>query len=1103
MNHNKTAKPVFETVPNPPDFPRQDHQILEFWKEHNIFQRSIDERRDGEDYVFYDGPPGTNGPPHIGHLMQSALKDLWPRYKTMRGMRVLRKAGWDTHGLPIELTADRDLGLASKRDIEAYGVQKYVDHCRETVFRFKSTWEEAIHRVGRFLDMDDFYATYTNDYIQSDWWVLNQAWTTRVSSEFIDPTNLAGKDRFLYKDYRVSAWCPTQGTTLSNFEVAQGYKDVTELSLFAKMPVKGQDNTYLVVWTTTAWTLLSNIAVAAGPDLTYVRIRMKSDSANNLNKAGERLILAKSRLEALSAFIGGSDNYEVEATLSGKELEGTEYHPLWDFMQLEDDQRGHFVIADTYVTADDGTGLVHLAPYGEDDYRLIKQHKLNFTLRVNEAGEVIEGEPEWVGRWFKDNDLEIEILKNLANRGLLFAKEKHSHTYPFNYKTGTPLIYFPRPGWFIRATAMREQMLAANERINWIPDHIREGRFGKWLENVVDWNITRERFWGSPLPVWTSDDNQHAVVIQSIDELNEYLVRQGEDALTPDAEIHKPRIDEIVLQTAEGIELRRENFVLDSWFNAGIMPWGQVGYPAAQGSAKYFNHQYPADFICEGLDQTRGWFYSLLAASTLLAVARGDDDKERWSSYKNVICTNLVLDETGLKMSKSKGNVVPPIPIMEQYGADAVRWSFFRNNPWLPVRFGEEPLKDCLKQVFIPLWNAYSFFVTYANVDGWDPNIDHEMDDPAPIDRWILTAYNDLIAEVTERLENYDVMPAATAITDFVDRLTNWYIRRSRRRFWKSDHVGDKNRAYRTLYDILTGFARVLAPFAPFISETMYQNLVRGRMPEALDSIHLDTWPEFDEMLRDDDLKASMDYTRAIVSTGRAARELARLKVRQPLSKLILVAEETQREMLDGTTELILDELNIRELEFANTANDLITFKAKPNFPALGPRFGKDVKLWAPKIINAGPETTSSWAAGETVTLDGEDFGPEDVVLSQEAPDHLVVNEDGDVLLALDIRLNDELRSEGNARELINRIQNRRKDMLFDVTQRIEIEIHAGSELQEAIEQHRALIEKEVLAIRVSVFELEESDDIVTVNNKPLQLNIKPVAGDIVEPVDE
>ncbi len=1095
MTDDKARHTMFAPVPNPPDFPKQDHAILDQWKKENIFQRTIDERKDGQDWVFYDGPPGTNGPPHIGHLMQSALKDLWPRYETMKGRRVLRKAGWDTHGLPIELTADRDLGLASKRDIEAYGVQKYVDYCRETVFRFKSTWEEAIHRVGRFLDLDEFYATYTNDYIQSDWWVLKQAWNTKVKPQFADRTNLAGNDRFLYKDYRVSAWCPTQGTTLSNFEVAQGYKEVTELSLFAKMPVIGQENTKLVVWTTTAWTLLSNIAVAAGPSLTYVRIRIKEDANNGLNKAGERLILAKSRLEALSNFLGGADNFEIEATFSGTELAGTKYQPLWEFQALSGDQNGHFVIADDYVTADDGTGLVHLAPYGEDDYRLIKQHKLDFTLRVNEAGEVVEGEPEWLGRWFKDDDLEIEILKSLAARGMLFAKEKHEHTYPFNYKTGTPLVYFPRPGWFIRATAMRDEMLAANERINWIPDHIREGRFGKWLENVIDWNITRERFWGSPLPVWTSEDNGHVVVVKSIEELNEHLKRQGDEPFAADADIHKPRIDDVILRTESGVELHRENFVLDSWFNAGIMPWGQIGYPAAEGSVDYFNHQYPADFICEGLDQTRGWFYSLLAASTLLAIARDDDDKDRWSSYKNVICTNLVLDEEGQKMSKSKGNVVPPIPIMEQYGADAVRWSFFRNNPWLPVRFGEEALKDSLKQVLIPLWNAYSFFVTYANVDGWDPNADYEMSDRTPIDRWILTAYNDLVTEVTEKLEGYDVMPAAAAITDFVDRLTNWYIRRSRRRFWKSDQLGDKHRAYRTLYDVLTGFIRVLAPFAPFISEIMYQNLVRGHSKDAHDSIHLDTWPKADESLRDDTIKANMDYARAVVTAGRSAREAARLKVRQPLAKLILVAEETQREMLSDLRELVLDELNIRELEFADSASDLVTFRAKPNFVTLGPRFGKDVKVWAPKIINSDPSTTAAWAAGETVTLDGEDFGPDDVMLSQEAPDYLEVNEDGNVLLALDTRLNEELKAEGYVRELINRIQNKRKDLQFEVTQRINLQVFADGELREAVEQHRALIEREVLAIRVDVQELEDSSDTLDVNDKAVRLVVEPAAG--------
>ncbi|MBS1262196.1 MAG: Isoleucine--tRNA ligase [Calditrichaeota bacterium] len=1095
MTGNSNRKP-FSPVPNPPDFPRQDHEVLEFWERERIFERSIEQRAGRDDYVFYDGPPGTNGPPHIGHLMQSALKDVWPRFWTMRGKRVLRKAGWDTHGLPIELTADRDLDLHSKPDIEAYGVQRYIDYCRETVFRFKGEWEQAIRRIGRFLDMEDFYATYTNQYIQSDWWVLRQAWNTKVRPEFADPTNLIGGDRFLYKDYRVSAWCPTQGTTLSNFEVAQGYREISEIALYVKMPVAGMENTSLVVWTTTAWTLLSNIAVAVGPELTYVRLRVLSDSANGLNRAGERLIVAKSRLDALDEFLGGADNYEIETTIGGRELAGMNYRPLWEFQQLAEHEHGHFVIGDEYVTAEDGTGLVHLAPYGEDDYRLIKQQKLDITLRVNERGEVVEGEPEWVGRWFKDDELEIEILKNLAQRNLLFAKEKHTHTYPFNYKTETPLIYFPRPGWFIRATAMREEMLEANRRINWIPDYIRGGRFGKWLENVIDWNITRERYWGSPLPVWTSADGGRAVVIESIRDLNRYVVREGEEPFTPDADIHKPRIDRIVLHTEDGVELRREDFVLDSWFNAGIMPWGQCGYPDAPGSAEYFNSQYPADFICEGLDQTRGWFYSLLAASTLLAIARADDDVGRWSSYRNVICTNLVLSEEGEKMSKSRGNVVHPIPVMEKYGADAVRWSFFRNNPWLPIRFGEEPLQECLRQVHIPLWNAYAFFVTYANVDGWDPAARNEMADPTPLDRWIVTCVNDLVAEVTRNLEQYDIMPASGAITDFIDRLTNWYIRRSRRRFWKSEQVEDKNRAYHTLYTMLATLSRVLAPFAPFITETIHRNLVAGHLEGAADSVHLDEWPELDDRLRDDDLKARMDYVRQIVSAGRAAREKARMKVRQPLPRILVVAEEPQRERMGELTELLLDELNVRELEFVDSENDLVSFRAKANFPQLGPRFGKATPEWAAKIAAADAETAAAWAGGATVTIDGERFAPDDVVLSREAPAHLVVHEDGEIMVALDTRLDDSLRREGYVRELINKIQNRRKQHRFEITQRIELSLAADEELRAAVEQYHALIEREVLATRIELEDVDGTDELIQVNDKRVKLALRPVATD-------
>lgn len=1077
---------MFKTVKNPPDFPALDRELLNFWEEKKIFERSISEREGGEDYVFYDGPPGTNGVPHVGHIMQSSLKDLWPRFWTMRGKRVLRKAGWDTHGLPVELTADRQLGLESKRDIEKFGIQEYVDHCRSIVFQFRGKWEEAIHRCGRFVDLKDFYATYKTSYIQSDWWVLKQAFETKVKPEFVNPANLLGNDRFLYKDYRISAWCPRQGTTLSNFEVAQGYQEITELALFPKFRIKGEANTYLAAWTTTAWTLLSNVAIAVGPDITYLKLRIKETT--KAAQADDRIFVAKDRLSDLERFLG---EYEVESSLSGKDLAGIEYEPLWDWQnEWPGDAKRHFVIADTYVTTEDGTGMVHLAPYGEDDYRLMKVNQIPAVLMVNEHGYVEENAGSFSGHWFKDEDLELNILKDLAARNLLLGKEKHEHTYPFHYKTGSPLMYFPRPGWFLRSTAMREELLEANEHINWYPNHIKHGRFGKWLENIQDWNITRERFWGSPLPIWTAN-NEQAVCVASLAELNEQLVNNGQDPLPEDFDPHKPGIDNVVLQGNNGDELHRENFVLDSWFNAGIMPWGQIGYPADEGSVDYFNNQYPCDFICEGLDQTRGWFYSLLAVSTLLAIARKDEDSTRWSSYRNVICTDLVLDEDGEKMSKSKGNVVPPVPIMEKYGADTVRWSFYKNTPWLPVRFGEDGLRESMRQVFMPLWNAYSFFVTYANIDDWRPGRDLEMAEPTPLDRWILTCFVDMQEEIQSKLEQYDVMPAAASVTDFVDRLTNWYIRRSRRRFWKSEEPLDKNRAYHTLYQVLTGLSRVLAPFAPFLTEEIYLNLVAGQIEGAKDSVHLEDWPGIDETLRDDELKANMDLARKIVSSGHSARNDGKLKVRQPLRRMYVAGPKGADEMVRNLMDLVHDELNIKEVDFIQDSEKLFTFSAKANFKALGPRFGKEVKTWAAKISEVDSETALRWKHDETVTIDGEEFTSEEVLLHKEMKENLLVKEENELTIALDTFIDDELRDEGYARELINKIQNKRKELDFEVVQRIHVHVECDDRLVKALEKHSELISREVLALSFETSVDNHHERSTRINDRVIWFDIK------------
>ncbi|MBU1985115.1 class I tRNA ligase family protein, partial [bacterium] len=710
---------MLKPIPNKLDLPAIDRELLDFWKENRIFEKSVERPAPKGDYVFYDGPPGTNGVPHVGHMMQSALKDLWPRYKTMQGYRVLRKAGWDTHGLPIELTADKELGLKSKRDVTDFGVQNYIDYCRQTVFRYRELWETAIRKIGRFVDLDNAYATYHPYYIQSDWWTLKQAWNLELEGEAREQAlRLEQSPRYLYRDYRVMAYSPRTGTTLSNFEVAQGYEDVTDITLYVKFRLKDAPNTFLTAWTTTPWTLLSNLAVAVHPDLEYITVELKKDC--DTGKAGERLILAHARHLALEPMLG---EHHIVGHQKGSELAGREYEPMWDWQNPQDSailaragDQAFTVVCDDYVTAADGTGLVHLAYYGEDDFRILRKLGLPIYCVVDWTGHVRPEATAFAGRWFRDETLDVDILKALQEKGLLIAKEKYTHSYPFDYRTGCPLMYFPRPAWFIRTTALKEMMIEANHLIGWKPDHIREGRFGNWLENITDWNVTRERYWGSPFPVWSTENGDEAVCVEGIAELRALVEKSG-GQLPEDFDPHKPQIDEILLQAKDGREMRREDFVLDSWFNAGLMPWGQFGYPAEPGSVEQFREQYPCDFICEGLDQTRGWFYTLLACSCLVAKAqiaeakkRADRDAEafwsnprNWSSYRNVICTELILDHEGRKMSKSVGNIVDPVALFDKFGADPVRWIFYDSNPWNAKRFGEEEIAEAIRAVILPL----------------------------------------------------------------------------------------------------------------------------------------------------------------------------------------------------------------------------------------------------------------------------------------------------------------------------------------------------------------------------------------------------------------
>ena len=1051
---------MFKEVPNKVDFPRMEEEILKAWEDKNIFQRSIDQRKEAPDWVFYDGPPGTNGLPHVGHMMQSALKDLFGRYKTMKGFRVLRKAGWDTHGLPVELTAERELKLGSKRDIEKYGIDKYIEYCRKTVFRYKKEWEEAIRRCGRFLDMENAYATLTKDYIQSDWWTIKNIWNP--SPEMRRELGLKADESLLYKSHRISPYCPRCGTSLSNFETAQGYKDTIDFSLFPKFRDADDPGLYYVAWTTTAWTLLSNVALAVGPEIEYVIARLQN---------GERLVLATERLHSVENLLG---EYEIIDRFKGKDLEGRRFIPLWDFLQ-KPGTKAHTIIADEFVTVIDGTGIVHLAAYGEDDFRIINKLGLPLIQNVDEHGECHAG--QFSGRDFKEETLDVDIIRDLAQRNLLLHKEKHKHSYPFCFRCDSALMYFPRASWFIRTSRIKDKLLEANQKINWYPEHIKEGRFGNWLENNVDWNITRERYWGSPLPIWTCEKCENHTVVESIAELDEHFQRSHGKHLPEDFDPHKPQIDEVVLKCEEcGGEMIRENFMLDSWFNAGIMPWGQFGCPATEGSREIFENQWPGDFICEAIDQTRGWFYTMLATAVL---TRGE------TSFKNVICTELILDAKGQKMSKSKGNVIHPMAMFKKYGADPFRWVFFNSNPWVVKNFSEELLVDSLRKISIPLWNAYSFFVTYANIDGWEPTSNEAPRTVNSLDRWILSEFQTLIESVQNTLDSYDVAGAAHGVEKFIDLLTNWYIRRSRRRFWKSENDVDKDSAYQTLYYILLEFSRLLSPFLPFISEEIYLNLSGD---SGKDSVHLKDFPVIHDEFRARELEERMDIIREAVTLGRSLRNDHKLKIRQPLNELKVIVPNW--EAVEELSFIISDELNVKRVSFIESEGNLVKNAVKPNFRSLGPKFGPRMKEAADEINNLTDEQISAFLSTGSVLVLGMELTGEDLIVEETVEEGSAFRRGDALSVILDIRLNDELIDEGYAREFVNKVQKLRKDKGLKITDRIEIAYFCDEQLAGALTTHKDFISREVLAVKFERID-ELKADTLKINDKKAVVSLK------------
>jgi len=1027
------------------NFVEREKKTCEFWKENNIFQKSIDERRGGETYTFYDGPPTANGKPHIGHVLTRVIKDMIPRYRTMKGYKVLRKAGWDTHGLPVELEVEKKLGLDGKEQIEEYGLEPFIKQCKESVWKYKGMWEDFSQTVGFWADMDNPYVTYDNNFIESEWWALKKIWEKGL----------------LYKGHKIVPYCPRCGTPLSSHEVAQGYKDVKERSATAKFAVKGEENTYFLAWTTTPWTLPSNTALCVNPDEEYVKI--KAD--------GTYYILAKALVEK------HFEEYEIVEEYVGKNLEYKEYEALYPYSKLK--KKAYYVVCDTYVTLTDGTGIVHIAPaFGEDDSNVGRKYDLPFLQLVDGKGEMTE-DTLWPGVFCKDADK--EVLKNLDERGLLFSAPKFEHSYPFCWRCDTPLIYYARDTWFIKMTDVKDDLIKNNKTINWIPKSIGEGRFGSWLENVQDWGLSRNRYWGTPLNIWECECGERHVV-GSIEEL-----KSMSDNCPDDIELHRPFIDAVTIKCPHcGKEMHRVPEVIDCWFDSGAMPFAQWHYPFE--NEDIFKENFPANFISEAVDQTRGWFYSLLAESTLLF---------NKAPYKNVIVLGLVQDENGQKMSKSKGNAVDPFDALEKHGADAVRWYFYSNSaPWLPNRFYDAAVTEGQRKFMGTLWNTYAFFVLYANIDNFDASqYKLEYDKLSVMDKWILSRLNTTVKTVDDYLANYKITEMSRVLQSFVDDLSNWYVRRSRTRFWVKDMPQDKINAYMTLYTALVTFCKAAAPMIPFMTEDIYQNLVRSVDKSAPISIHLCDFPSYNEAHIDEELEKNMEYVLDIVVLGRACRNTANIKNRQPIGKMYVKADAK----LDAFyTAIIADELNVKNVEFTDDTSALTSYTFKPQLKTLGRRFGKNIGL----VKNILAEIDGNKAMQEinetgklTISVDGvcEELEKDDLLIESAQKDGYVSDSDYGITVALETTLSEELIEEGFVREIISKIQTMRKDSGFEVMDNIKIYENGSEKLEGVMQKNAETIKSETLAKEI-IFESEcENSKEWNINGEKVKLGVERI----------
>ena len=1031
---------MYNKVPANMNFVEREKNIEKFWEDEQIFKKSIDSRKQGPTYTFYDGPPTANGKPHIGHVLTRVIKDMIPRYRAMKGYMVPRKAGWDTHGLPVELEVEKMLGLDGKEQIEQYGLEPFIEHCKESVWKYKGMWEKFSNTVGFWADMEHPYVTYHNSFIESEWWALKEIWNKGL----------------LYKGFKIVPYCPRCGTPLSSHEVAQGYKDVKERSAIAKFPVKGED-AYILAWTTTPWTLPSNVALCVNPDETYVKVKMKED--------GTVYYMA----QALCDTVLGEGTYDVLETFVGKDLEYKEYEPLFDYAVAtceKQHKKAFYIVCDNYVTLTDGTGVVHIAPaFGEDDSKVGRKYDLPFVQLVDGKGEMTKETP-WAGMFCKKAD--PEVLKALRESGLLFSAPVFEHSYPHCWRCDTPLIYYARESWFIKMTAVKDDLIRNNNTINWIPESIGKGRFGDWLENVQDWGVSRNRYWGTPLNIWECECGcQHAIGSQAelksmspnyTDVVKKYAKEMDQEA-NGEVELHRPFIDDVTITCPKcGKQMHRVPEVIDCWFDSGSMPFAQHHYPFE--NKELFEQQFPADFISEAVDQTRGWFYSLLAISTLIF---------NKAPYKNVIVLGHVQDENGQKMSKSKGNAVDPFDALQTYGADAIRWYFYINSaPWLPNRFHGKAVIEGQRRFMGTLWNTYAFFVLYANIDNFDATkYTLEYDKLPVMDKWLLSKLNSLIKEVDDDLGNYRIPEAARALQDFVDDMSNWYVRRSRERFWAKGMEQDKINAYMTLYTALVTVAKVAAPMIPFMTEDIYQNLVRSLDKEAPESIHLCDFPVANEAHIDKDLEAKMEEVLKVVVLGRAARNTANIKNRQPIGRMFVKAETALPEFYQ---EIIQDELNVKKVEFTDDVRAFTSYSFKPQLRTVGRKYGKYVneikEILAGLDGNQAMDTLNETGLLSFETQDGTkvELAKEDLLIDMAQVPGFVSEGDNFVTVVLDTNLTPELIEEGFVREIISKIQTMRKEAGFEVMNHINVFQDGNDKLAEILKNHTEEIKKEVLA---------------------------------------